>query len=90
MCFGNCGCSCCSKSGILFKLSLMGFLFSTAMMLIGLFWPLNILVVPIPMAWAMAIVVLIPSMAVYYSVCDKFWAEVEAEMKSKDKPKGEH
>ena len=47
------------------------------MMLGGIFWPLSAIVVPIPLAWALGILALLPSMTVYYDVRDKFWSEVE-------------
>ncbi len=80
------GCCCCTRNGILFKISLMGFMLSLAMMVGGIFWPLSAILVPIPLAWALGLFVLLPSMTVYYSVRDAFWAEVEAYRKAKGGP----
>ena len=72
------GCCCCSRNAILFKLSLMGMMFALAMFFAGLFYPISAITAPIPLAWAMALLVLLPSITVYYDVKEKFWAEVIA------------
>jgi hypothetical protein len=81
MCCHGKGCYRCTRNGILFKLSMMGFMFALAMMLGGILWPLNSIVVPIPLAWALGILVLLPSIDIYYMVRDGFWAEVEEEQR---------
>ena len=72
------GCCCCSRNAILFKLSLMGMMFAVAMFFAGVLYPINLITVPIPLAWAMALLVLLPSTTVYYDVKERFWAEVIA------------
>ena len=69
-------CGCCGKNAVLFKLSLLGITFSLIMVVIGLFWPFNIILVPIPLSWLLGLFVLIPSITVYYDVMESFWAEI--------------
>ncbi|MBU0762005.1 MAG: hypothetical protein KKD39_03185 [Candidatus Altiarchaeota archaeon] len=68
---------CCGKNGVLFKISLLGVMTSFALALLGILPPLNMIFVPIPMAWLLAIVLLLPSITLYFNVKDAFWADVE-------------
>lgn len=88
MCCGK-GC-CCTKSAVLFKLSLMGIFFTLVMMIVGIIPPFNMILVPIPLAWLLALFIFIPSITIYYEVKEQFWAEVQQaydkEKASKGKP----
>jgi hypothetical protein len=79
-------CGCCSKTGVLFKLSLMGVLAALLLMLSGLFYPFNRILVPFPLSWVLALFVIIPSITLYFNVKERFWAEV-ADLESKKKEK---
>ncbi|MFH0862551.1 MAG: hypothetical protein V1875_05915 [Candidatus Altiarchaeota archaeon] len=68
---------------MLFKLSMMGVFFALIMMVIGIFYPFNAILVPFPMAWLLGILAILPSITVYYEVKEKFWAEVEESSKKK-------
>jgi hypothetical protein len=80
------GCCGCSKNGILFKLSLMGFLFSVLLMAAGSVYPYRMITVQFPKAWILGLFTLIVSMVVYYNVRDAFWDEVIAAHKASKKP----
>jgi len=80
MCCCGCG-SCCSRSAVLFKLSIMGVFFAFIMTLLGLIYPFNMALVSLPISWVLGILVLLPSITAYYEVKDKFWAEAEEAMK---------
>jgi hypothetical protein len=82
-CCGKGDC-CYSKNTVMFKLSLLGVFFSLIMIVIGLFYPFNRITTPIPVAWLLALFIILPSVTVYYEVKEKFWAEViECQMKEK-------
>jgi len=78
-------CDCCSKNAVLFKLSLIGFMASLALMVAGIIPPISSIAVRFPIAWVMALLILIPSITVYYDVKEAFWAEVAAWKKKKSK-----
>ena len=71
----------------MFKLSLMGVFFAFIMMVIGIFYPFNRILVPIPMAWLLGVLAILPSITIYYEVKEDFWAEVQ-QMKDKESKKG--
>jgi hypothetical protein len=77
------GC-CCTKSAVLFKLSMLGVMGALALTVAGLFWPFNAITVPFPLAWALALLILVPSITLYFDVKERFWAEV-IEWKAKEK-----
>jgi hypothetical protein len=79
-----CGC-CCSRSAVLFKLSLMGFMVSLLLMLLGVVPPFSRLVVSFPKAWVLGLFVLIPSITLYYDVRERFWDEVKQQMEKNKK-----
>ena len=68
---------CCGvRHGCWFKLSVLGVMFSLVMALLGVVPPFKHLLVPFPLPWILAVFALIPSLVLYYSVKEKFWAEV--------------
>jgi hypothetical protein len=59
-----------------FKLSILGVLLSFLLAVVGIIPPFNGILVKFPLTWILAFIVLIPSLTLYYSVKEKFWAEV--------------
>jgi hypothetical protein len=80
-------CGCCSKTGILFKLSLMGILGAFLLMLAGIFYPFNRILVPFPLAWVLALFIILPSVTLYFNVKETFWAEITEASKREGKEK---
>ncbi len=72
-----CECCCMTKTGMLFKLSLLGVFMSLALMLSGLFYPFNQFLVRFPLSWVLGLFLILPSLTLYYAVKEKFWAEIE-------------
>jgi Kef-type K+ transport system membrane component KefB len=66
---------CCGKTGYLFKLSILGVLFSFILAISGLIYPFNILKVTVPANLFLSMAFILPSMALYYHVKDEFWAQ---------------
>ena len=78
-------CGCCGRGvphGCWFKLSLLGVLLSLILALSGVIAPSQA-VIPMPLSLAAAALILLPSLVLYYSVRDKFWAEVFEKHKAK-------
>jgi len=75
---GCCGCDV--PHGCWFKLSLLGVLLSLVLALSGVIAPSQA-VIPMPLSLAAAALILLPSLVLYYSVRDKFWAEVSEKHK---------
>ena len=74
----------CGKPGwCWFKLALFGIMMSFILALVGIIPPFSSMLVSFPLAWIMAILFLIPSLVIYYSVKDKFWAAVMEEKSGK-------
>ena len=81
-------CNWCNlPHGIAFKLSLLGALGSLLLALLSIIPPFGRWMISLPLTLTLAILLLIPSLMLYYSVRDKFWAEV-AETTTTKKKKG--
>jgi hypothetical protein len=79
----SCGfCGCSVPYGRSFKLSLFGVLVSLILALSGIIAPSRA-VIELPLSLVAAALVLLPSLVLYYSVRDKFWAEVFEKQKKK-------
>ena len=77
----SCGCCGCGvPHGCWFKLCLLGVLLSLVLALSGVIAPSQA-VIPMPLSLAAAALILLPSLVLYYSVRDKFWAEVSEKQK---------
>jgi len=59
-----------------FMAGITGVMVALILMLAGLVPPFSRMLVSLPMAWALALFILIPSITVYYDVKERFWAEV--------------
>ncbi len=59
-----------------FKLSILGIFISFLLILSGLFPTISDYQISLPVIWIIAIIILIPSTLLYYSVKEEFWAAV--------------
>ncbi len=60
-----------------FGLSILGVFICLILTLVGALPPYNRVLIPFPLAWALAVIVLLPSLVLYYSVRDRFWAQFQ-------------
>ncbi|MFH1834812.1 MAG: hypothetical protein ABH851_01340 [Methanobacteriota archaeon] len=78
------GCSCCGYSqGCKFKLSILGVIFSMVLALSSILTGSIQTSITLPLSLVIAVVVLIPSLVLYYKVRDAFWREVEEKQNKK-------
>jgi hypothetical protein len=80
-------CGCSFPHGVSFKFSLLGTLCSLFLALLAIVPPFSRWMVPMPLTLSLSLLLLIPSLMLYYSVRDKFWAEVAEKAKTKKKKK---
>lgn len=73
-----------SRNTLLFKLSFSGILLAFILTAIGLLGHSSQPAIQLPLSWTLAIVILLPSLMLYYRVRDAFWAEVIERKKEKD------
>ncbi|MFH1403766.1 MAG: hypothetical protein ABIH11_05820 [Candidatus Altiarchaeota archaeon] len=68
---------CCDNPFALrFKLSILGVMLSFALTMAGFISPFREMLVLFPLTWLFSLIILIPSIGLYYAVKEDFWAEV--------------
>lgn len=77
-------CCCCGVPyGGRFKMGILGVLVSLMLFVAGRLPPYSQWLIEFPTLWAIALILLVASLTVYYDVKEKFWAEVAKAHKSK-------
>lgn len=74
----------CSKNALWFKKGFFGVILAFVLTLLGMLEPFSQNTIQMPLAWALALVILLPSLIMYYKARDAFWAEVIERKKEKD------
>jgi hypothetical protein len=73
-----------SKNALWFKKGFFGVMLAFVLTLLGMLEPFSQNTMQLPLAWVLAILILLPSVMMYYKTRDAFWAEVAAEKKEKE------
>lgn len=74
----------CSKNARWFKKGFFGVMLAFVLTLLGMLEPFSRTTIQMPVTWALAILILLPSVIMYYKFRDAYWAEWAERRKEKE------